>query len=175
MNETIDASASAPTGRRAERIESRSIDWVPLSERGGKPWSLFSLWFMSNANVTTLATGMLGAAVGATFLTSALAIVLGVAVGTIFTAFHSAQGPQLGLPQMIQSRAQFGYRGVILICAIVVFSLVGFNMFNQMLGADVLSMTTGFEATGSGTSCRPGWPSHSPSSVTTGSTTPRSG
>lgn len=146
MNETIDAAASAPTGRRAERIESRSIDWVPLSERGGKPWSLFSLWFMSNANVTTLATGMLGAAVGATFLTSALAIVLGVAVGTIFTAFHSAQGPQLGLPQMIQSRAQFGYRGVILICAIVVFSLVGFNMFNQMLGADVLSMTTGFEA-----------------------------
>lgn len=46
---------------------------------------------------------------------------------------------------MIQSRAQFGYRGVILVCAIVVFSLVGFNMFNQMLGADVLAMTTGIE------------------------------
>ena len=28
-------------------------------------------------------------------------------------AFHAAQGPTLGLPQMIQSRAQFGYRGVI--------------------------------------------------------------
>ncbi len=117
-----------------------------VSERGGKPWSLFSLWFMSNANVTTLATGMLGAALGATFLTSVLAILLGVAVGTVFTAFHSAQGPQLGLPQMIQSRAQFGYRGVILICAIVVFSLVGFNMFNQMLGAEILTMTTGVEA-----------------------------
>lgn len=132
--------------RHGERIESRSIDWVPLAERSGKPWSLFSLWFMSNANVTTLATGMLGAALGATFATSLVAIVLGVAVGTVFTAFHSAQGPQLGLPQMIQSRAQFGYRGVILICAVVVFSLVGFNMFNQMLGADVLSMTTGIEA-----------------------------
>lgn len=140
------ASSTTTAPRRGERVESRSIDWVPLSERTGKPWSLFSLWFMSNANVTTLATGMLGAALGATFATSILAIVLGVAVGTVFTAFHSAQGPQLGLPQMIQSRAQFGYRGVILICAVVVFSLVGFNMFNQMLGADVLSMTTGIEA-----------------------------
>ena len=130
------------------RIESRSIDWVPLTERGGKPWSLFPLWFMSNANVTTLATGMLGAALGATFLSSLLAIVLGVAVGTVFTAFHSAQGPQLGLPQMIQSRAQFGFRGVLLICALVVFSLVGFNMFNQMLGAEVLTATTGIEANG---------------------------
>lgn len=101
---------------------------------------------MSNAQVTTLATGMLGAALGANLATSLLAIVLGVAVGTVFTAFHSAQGPQLGLPQMIQSRAQFGYRGVVLICAIVVFSLVGFNMFNQMLGADVLTMTTGVDA-----------------------------
>ncbi|WP_353987447.1 purine-cytosine permease family protein [Ruicaihuangia caeni] len=129
-------------------IETRSIDWVPMSERTGKPWSLFPLWFMSNANVTTLATGMLGAALGATLLSSVTAIILGVAVGTIFTAFHSAQGPQLGLPQMIQSRAQFGYRGVIFICAIVVFSLVGFNMFNQMLGAEALTMTTGVEADG---------------------------
>lgn len=131
---------------QASLVESRSIDWVPLDERHGRPRSLFSLWFMSNAQVTTLATGMLGAALGANLATSLLAIVLGVAVGTVFTAFHSAQGPQLGLPQMIQSRAQFGYRGVVLICAIVVFSLVGFNMFNQMLGADVLTMTTGVDA-----------------------------
>ena len=145
MNPTPTAS-SEPGTTPTETIESRSIDWVPLSERSGKPWSLFPLWFMSNANVTTLATGMLGAALGASLVTSLLAIVLGVAVGTVFTAFHSAQGPQLGLPQMIQSRAQFGYRGVILICAIVVFSLVGFNMFNQMLAADVLTMTTGLDA-----------------------------
>lgn len=134
--------------RLAGRIESRSIDWVPLNERRGKPWTLLPLWFMSNANITTLATGMLGAALGASLATSLLAIVLGVAVGTVFTAFHSAQGPQLGLPQMIQSRAQFGYRGVILICAIVVFSLVGFNMFNQMLGAEIVTMTTGVSANG---------------------------
>ena len=137
-----------PAAATSSTIESRSIDWVPLSERRGEPWTLFPLWFMSNANVTTLATGMLGAALGASFLTSLTAIVLGVAVGTVFTAFHSAQGPQLGLPQMIQSRAQFGFRGVALICAVVVFSLVGFNMFNQMLAGEILTMTTGVEANG---------------------------
>jgi nucleobase:cation symporter-1, NCS1 family len=124
-------------------IESKSIDWVPLEDRRGKPSTLFPLWFMSNANLTTLATGMVGASLGASFMTSLIAIVLGAAVGTVFTAFHSAQGPQLGLPQMIQSRAQFGYRGVVVICAVVIFSIVGFNIFNQILAADVLTMTTG--------------------------------
>lgn len=124
-------------------IESKSIDWVPLAERRGRPSTLFPLWFMSNANLTTLATGMVGAALGASLLTSLLAILSGTAVGTVFTAFHSAQGPQLGLPQMIQSRAQFGYRGVVVICAVVVFSIVGFNVFNQILAADVLTLTTG--------------------------------
>lgn len=138
------STASQPPTRRSN-IETKSIDWVPLNERHGKPSSLFPLWFMSNANLTTLATGMVGAALGASFMTSVLAIVLGSAVGTVFTAFHSAQGPQLGLPQMIQSRAQFGYRGVVVICAVVVFSIVGFNMFNQMLAADVLEMATGIQ------------------------------
>lgn len=124
-------------------IETKSIDFVPLTERKGSVWSLFPLWFMSNANLTTLATGMIGVGLGATFMTSVLAILSGVAVGTIFTAFHSAQGPQLGLPQMLQSRAQFGYRGVAVICVVTILSIVGFNIFNQILAAEVLTITTG--------------------------------
>jgi len=138
--EIADTVTALPTTRG---IEVKSIDWVPLSERSGKPGSLFSLWFMSNANLTTLATGMVGVAMGANLLTALAAIVLGVAVGTVFTAFHSAQGPQLGLPQMIQSRAQFGYRGVAFICLVVIASIVGFNIFNLLLAGDVLAQTTG--------------------------------
>src|SRR5690606_30573175 len=139
MTYTTDAgTAAAP----ATAIEVKSIDWVPLSQRHGKPGSLFSLWFMSNANLTTLATGMVGIAMGGNFVLSVIAIVTGVIVGTVFTAFHSAQGPQLGLPQMIQSRAQFGYRGVAIVCLVVVASIVGFNIFNQMLGGQVLTQTT---------------------------------
>ena len=137
---------AAPAAPRTAAIEVKSIDYVPLDERTGKPSSLFPLWFMSNANLTTLASGMVGVAMGADFVTSVLAILLGCAVGTVFTAFHSAQGPQLGLPQMIQSRAQFGYRGVAVICLVVIASIVGFNIFNQILAADVVVTVTGVDA-----------------------------
>lgn len=136
---------AAPAAPRTAAIEVKSIDYVPLDERTGKPTSLFPLWFMSNANLTTLASGMVGVAMGADFLTSVLAVLLGAAVGTVFTAFHSAQGPQLGLPQMIQSRAQFGYRGVAVICLVVIASIVGFNIFNQILAADVIVAVTGVD------------------------------
>ncbi len=59
--------ATPPQVRTPRGVEVRSIDWFPLEARRGKPSSLFPLWFMSNANLTTLATGMVGAALGANF------------------------------------------------------------------------------------------------------------
>src|SRR3954462_15661677 len=94
---------------RRTAIEVRSIDYVPLSERHGKLWHLGPLWFMSNAQIATLAGGVLGVTTGGNLIWSLIAIVLGVFIGTFFMAAHSAQGPPLGLPQMIQSRPQFGY------------------------------------------------------------------
>jgi purine-cytosine permease-like protein len=103
----------APQQRRSG-IEVRSIDYVPLAERHGKLWHLGPLWFMSNAQIATLAVGVAGISAGGNLIWSLIAIVLGVVIGTFFMAAHSAQGPQLGLPQMIQSRPQFGYVGAIL-------------------------------------------------------------
>lgn len=51
-------------------------------------------------------------------------------VGTFFMAFHSAQGPQLGIPQLIQSRAQFGYFGALIVVPGVLIMYVGYNIFN---------------------------------------------
>ena len=48
-------------------------------------------------------------------------------------AFHSAQGPQLGLPQMIQSRPQFGYVGALLVWLFAYVQYAGFNVFNTIL------------------------------------------
>ena len=42
--------------------------------------------------------------------------------------FHASQGPELGLPQMIQSRAQFGFRGVVRGAPIgTLFTFLGFQ------------------------------------------------
>jgi NCS1 nucleoside transporter family len=129
------------TQQRAGGLEVRSIDYVPLSERHGRVWHLGPLWFMSNAQIATLAVGLISISEGASWVWSVLAIVAGVLVGTLFMAFHSAQGPQLGLPQMIQSRPQFGYVGALLVWLFAYVQYAGFNVFNTILGGEAMSRT----------------------------------
>jgi len=129
------------TQPRLGGLEVRSIDYVPLSERHGKVWHLGPLWFMSNAQIATLAVGLISISEGASLFWSVLAILIGVLIGTLFMAFHSAQGPQLGLPQMIQSRPQFGYVGALLVWLFAYVQYAGFNVFNTILGGEAMSST----------------------------------
>ncbi|MGW1893489.1 purine-cytosine permease family protein [Streptomyces sp. NPDC002004] len=126
---------------RVSGLEVRSIDYVPLDERHGKLWHLGPLWFMSNAQIATLAVGLISITQGGNLVWSLLAIVLGTLVGTFFMAFHSAQGPQLGLPQMIQSRPQFGYVGALLVWLFAYVQYAGFNVFNTILAGEALHTT----------------------------------
>jgi NCS1 family nucleobase:cation symporter-1 len=126
------------SAQSAGTVEIRSIDYVPISERHGKAWHLGPVWFQGNAQLATLAVGAIGPAAGLNLIWSLIAIVLGCLIGTLFMAFHSAQGPKLGLPQMIQSRAQFGYFGALLPVVVAVLLFIGFNVFNTILGGQVL-------------------------------------
>jgi nucleobase:cation symporter-1, NCS1 family len=126
---------------RQSGVEVRSIDYVPLSERHGKLWHLGPLWFMSNAQIATLAVGVVGVEAGGNLFWSLVAIITGVLTGTFFMAFHSAQGPQLGLPQMIQSRPQFGYIGALLVWLFAYLQYAGFNVFNTILAGQAGSTT----------------------------------
>ncbi len=128
---------------RRGAVEIRSIDYVPLAERHGRLWHLGPLWFMSNAQIATLAVGVLGVTTGGNLIWSLIAIVLGVLVGTFFMAAHSSQGPQLGLPQMIQSRPQFGYVGAILVWLFAYLQYAGFNVFNTLLASDAMNEVAG--------------------------------
>jgi len=119
-------------------IEKRSIDYVPLAERHGKVWHLWPVWFSGDAHLATLAVGVLGITLGGNLLWTAVAVVAGCLLGTFFMAFHSTQGPQLGLPQMIQSRPQFGYSGALLVWAVAMVAYIGYNAFNQVLAAQAL-------------------------------------
>src|SRR5262249_56346800 len=82
--------------------------------------------------------GVLGITVGGNLLWTSLAVILGCLLGTFFMAFHSTQGPQLGLPQMIQSRPQFGYVGALLVWGVALVAYIGYNAFNQVLLAQTL-------------------------------------
>ncbi len=133
--------ASPVDSGRIAGVEVRSIDYVPLNERHGKVWSQGPLWFMSNAQIATLAVGTFSITGGGNLIWSLIAIVGGVLLGTFFMAFHSAQGPQLGLPQMIQSRPQFGYVGALMVWAFAYLQYAGFNIFNTILAGDALNTT----------------------------------
>jgi NCS1 family nucleobase:cation symporter-1 len=119
-------------------VEKRSIDFIPESERYGKPGSLFYIWFGANMNITTIASGVLPVVIGLNLFWSAVAIILGSLIGAIFMASHSAQGPRLGIPQMIQSRAQFGVVGAVLPLLFVMLIYLGFFVSNTLLAAQAI-------------------------------------
>src|ERR1700754_3712535 len=137
----------ADTQTRTGGLEVRSIDYVPLNERHGKIWHLGPLWFMSNAQIATLAVGLISISEGASLFWSVVSIAIGTLVGTLFMAFHSAQGPQLGLPQMIQSRPQFGYLGALLVWVVALVTYVGYNAFNQLLAGQAAHLLIGVDPT----------------------------
>ena len=82
-------------------IEKHSIGFVPLAERYGNERRLFTIWFSINLSIVCLTVGTLGILSGLDLAWTLLALVIGNAIGTVFMAAHSAQGPHLGIPQMI--------------------------------------------------------------------------
>ena len=139
----MDTTATPPAdngGGRTVMIESRSIDYVPDDERHGKVSHQGPFWFVGNFQPFTLALGFVGPSLGLSLWWTIVAGIAGIAFGTLFMAFHATQGPVLGLPQMIQSRAQFGYRGVLLPLIGTLFTFVGFNV------VDVVIIKSGLES-----------------------------
>ncbi len=116
-------------------IEQKSIDYIAEHERHGRVIDQAPFWFLGNFHFFTIAIGFVGPSMGLGFAFTSLAGALGILFGTIFVAFHASQGAELGLPQMIQSRAQFGYRGVVVVLIGTLFTFVGFNVADSVLVA----------------------------------------
>ncbi|MER7014439.1 cytosine permease [Saccharopolyspora sp. NPDC000359] len=124
------------------QVERRSIEPVPEGERHGSPRSLFTLWFASNMQITSAVTGALTVLVGLHPVWALVAVALGNAIGGVPMALHAAQGPKLGIPQMIQSRAQFGVYGAVLPLVLVVLMYLGYFASGNVLGGQALSAIT---------------------------------
>ncbi|WP_408008561.1 purine-cytosine permease family protein [Pseudalkalibacillus sp. A8] len=124
------------------RAERRFIEFIPEDERHGNPRSLFPMWFAVNLLLLTVVTGGLGVQAGLNLFWSLIGILLGNLVGGFFMATHSVQGPRLGVPQMIQSRAQFGVIGAVLPLVLVIIMYVGYGASNAVLAAQALSSET---------------------------------
>jgi purine-cytosine permease-like protein len=132
---------------KSSAIESRHLDYIPEQDRHGKVWRQGPFWFLGNFQPFTVAIAFLGPVVGLNGLWTSIAGITGILFGTMFMAAHAAQGPTLGLPQMIQSRAQFGYRGVILPVIATTFMYVAFNVVDVVIIKVGLLSVFGWNAT----------------------------
>ena len=128
-------------------IEHKSIDHIADGERHGRVIDQAPFWFLGNFHFFTIAIGFVGPSMGLGFGFTCLAGTLGILFGTIFVAFHASQGAELGLPQMIQSRAQFGYRGVAVVLIGTLFTFIGFNVADSVLIARGLDGILGWNET----------------------------
>ncbi|MGP0222095.1 MULTISPECIES: purine-cytosine permease family protein [unclassified Paenarthrobacter] len=132
--------SSTKQATEVPRLEDKTIQPIPLNERHGKARDLFTIWFGSNIMIMTIVTGGLATTVfGLSFIPAIVGIIIGNLLGGIFMALHSAQGPQLGVAQMIQTRGQFGSFGALLIVVIVVVMYVGFFAANLVFGGEALA------------------------------------
>jgi MFS family permease len=132
------AGTAVPEAIAAE-IESHSIDIIPDSERRGKVRSQFTLWFATNANVFNFVLGGFAILFGLNVFWALIALFVGTLLGMVFTALHAVQGPRLGVPQMIQSRGQFGFYGAVFIFLASILLDVGYLAAQQVVQAQSLA------------------------------------
>jgi NCS1 family nucleobase:cation symporter-1 len=128
-------------------VERRSIDIVPDSERHGRPLNQFTLWLGANLQITGIVTGALAVIFGADAFWSIIGLLAGNMLGGVVMALHSVQGPRLGLPQMISSRAQFGVYGAVVPLCCVVLMYCGFVASSSVLAGQAVAALAHIDVT----------------------------
>lgn len=124
-------------------IEVRSINYIPEAERHGKLYSQFTLWLGANLQITAIVTGALAVVLGGDVFWSLIGLLIGQLLGGGVMALHAAQGPKLGLPQMISSRVQFGVYGAAIPIVLVCLMYLGFTATGTVLSGQSLGQLFG--------------------------------
>src|SRR5207302_350242 len=134
-------------GDRVLAVEPGGNEYIPDSERHGRPLDLFWTWMSPNLEFATIYVGVLPIVLfGGGFWLTALGCILGTALGSLTHGLLSAMGPRFGVPQMVQSRGAFGYRGVILPAGLNTLTAgIGWFIVNSVSGTFALNVLTGLD------------------------------
>jgi NCS1 family nucleobase:cation symporter-1 len=124
-------------------VETHHIDMIPAAARHGKPWHQFAFWWGGNVNVFNVVLGAVVVSIGLSFWWALIAIAAGTLIGALLIALHATQGPKLGVPQTIQSRAQFGFYGSAFLFPCVLLINVGFIAAQLVIQAQAMQGVTG--------------------------------
>ena len=127
-------------GAAVAKVEPGGVEFISHSERHGRPINLFWTWLSPNLEFATVFVGVLGVAIfGLNFWLTAVAIIVGTALGSLTHAILSSWGPKFGVPMMVQSRGAFGFLGNILPAGLNAFTgSIGWFIVNSVSGAFAL-------------------------------------
>jgi nucleobase:cation symporter-1, NCS1 family len=131
-------------GEKVIAVEPGGAEFIPLSERHGRPLQLFWTWTSPNMEFATVFVGFIGVAYfGLSFWATFIAVLLGTVLGSITQGLLSQSGPLYGVPQMVISRLGFGYWGNALPAGInAVVAGIGWFAVNSVSGALALNALT---------------------------------
>jgi NCS1 nucleoside transporter family len=131
-------------GDRVVAVEPGGVEFIPLADRHGRPRQLLRTWTSPNLEFATVLVGVLAvSAFGVSFWPAVLGIVVGNVLGATAHGFLSARGPGYGVPQMVLSRAGFGFWGNVLPAGLnAITAGVGWFAVNSVSGAFALNALT---------------------------------
>src|SRR5690348_3948779 len=132
-------------GEAVAKVEPGGVEYISHAERHGKPIDLFWTWLSPNLEFATVFVGVLGVAIfGLSFWETALAIIVGTALGSLTHFVLSSWGPKFGVPMMVESRGAFGFLGNILPAGLNAFTgSIGWFIVNSVSGAFALQALGG--------------------------------
>src|ERR1700722_7229951 len=135
-------------GAKVAAVEPGGAEFIPLSERHGKPLGQFWTWVSPYMEFAPLCVGVIGLwFFGQSFWMASLAVVLGTALGSLSMGALAARGPLFGVPQMVLSRIGFGYLGNILPAGVnAVVAGIGWFAVNSVSGAFALNALLGWNS-----------------------------
>ena len=105
--------APAHTGVASDeafKIETHGIDYVPPSDRHGRPFELFWLWLGAQVNIYPIIIGALCVGLGLSFW-AAVAVVIVANLAWPLVGLMGIAGPKAGNATLIISRSPFGVVG----------------------------------------------------------------
>lgn len=124
--ETINDSTGF-AGDKAWSIETNGINYIPESERHGRPMELFWIWCAANIGLLSIVYGVIIVSFGLNLWQSILAGLVGTWLSFLLVGVISISGVRGGAPTLVLSRAAFGIVGNAIPNAISYISLLGWE------------------------------------------------
>lgn len=125
-------------GDRSLAVETHGVDYIPLSERHGRPRSQFSVRFAPAVYLAPMVIGALAINMGLGVVGSVTALVSANLLAGALVGLFAAMGPKLGMPQMTLGRMTYSFVGNYLPSILSSLTCLGYFSLGIALSAKAL-------------------------------------